>query len=124
MLDAYDESAWDLTDPHERREFPRYQLRLPVNIRLAEKRRWSTGVLIDLSAGGIQLRTRARIAVGNTVRLRLLDYDRHPYEVEAQVVRAPCIPLPGGVVILRRAAVADARAVRRLRCRNLERQAT
>lgn len=103
MLYVYDESSWEITDPHDRREFPRYQLRLPVNICMVHRRRWSTGVLIDLSAGGLQLRTRARLAVGNTVGLRLLDYERRPYEMEAMVVRTPCIPIPGGLVMRFRA---------------------
>jgi hypothetical protein len=93
------DAGWELDDPTERREARRYRLRLPVNIRLTAKRRWSSAILIDISTGGIQLRTRARLAVGSTVRIRLRDYDGNQFELKGQVLRAPCIPLPGGFVV-------------------------
>ena len=93
------DEGWEPRDPSERRESRRYRLRLPVNVRLTAKRRWSSAILIDLSSGGIQLRTRARLTVGSNVTLRLRSYDGEDFEVKGQVLRAPCIPLPGGFVI-------------------------
>lgn len=101
------DAGWELEDPTERREAERYRLRLPVNIRLTAKRRWSSAVLIDISTGGIQLRTRARLAVGSTVQIRLRDYDGNQFELRGQVLRSPCIPLPGGFVVRFDAAARD-----------------
>jgi len=105
------DAGWELENTAERREAQRYQLRLPVNIRLTAKRRWSSAILIDISSGGIQLRTRARLAVGNTVRIRLRDYDGQQFELRGQVVRAPCIPLPGGFVVRFEAQIPELEAL-------------
>jgi hypothetical protein len=82
----------------ERREHHRYQLRLPVNVRFEGTGRWSSAVLMDLSAGGVLLRTSARSIPGNTIYIKFQRYEGK-FELAGSVVRAPCIPPPGGFAV-------------------------
>ncbi len=82
----------------ERREHQRYRLRLPVNIRFDSTGRWSSAVLMDLSAGGFLLRTHARSVPGNTIYIKFQSYEGK-FELAGSVVRVPCIPHPGGFAV-------------------------
>ena len=85
-------------DADERRQHTRYRLRLPVNVRFESTRKWSSAVLMDLSASGFLLRTSARSVPGNAILIKFKSCDGE-YEVEGSVVRAPCIPQPGGFAV-------------------------
>jgi len=93
-----DEGEIGKDESDERREHHRYQLRLPVNIRFDSTGRWTSAVLMDLSAGGFLLRTHARSVPGNTIYIKFQSYEGK-FEMTGSVVRVPCIPHPGGFAV-------------------------
>jgi hypothetical protein len=57
---------------HERRTAQRYELHLPVHYRVSQKgavARWGTGMLREMSTGGLSFRTRKPLAVGSHIEL-------------------------------------------------------
>jgi len=82
--------------PRDRRAHPRYHVRLPINLRIE---RWSPAILIDLSRGGLWLRTRARSPLGNSVRVSLECHAGLSCAHDGRVVRALMMPQIGGFAV-------------------------
>jgi PilZ domain-containing protein len=80
----------------DRRLHPRYALRLPINLRLE---RWSPAVLVDLSRGGMWLRTRARSPLGSPVRIEMHRRAGGDCAPAGRVVRALLMPGIGGFAV-------------------------
>ena len=73
----------------ERRSNQRYELHLPVHYRVSQKgaiARWGTGVLREMSTGGLSFRTRKPLAVGSHIEV-VVDWparyaDTHPVALQ------------------------------------------
>ncbi|HLI84007.1 MAG TPA: PilZ domain-containing protein [Bryobacteraceae bacterium] len=59
----------------ERRESPRFDVRLTLRYRLSQKgeadSRWQTGVTRDMSKGGVGFKTKRPLPVGSHIELRI-----------------------------------------------------
>ena len=62
------------TIAEERRQSPRFEVRLPLRYRLSEKGgdgRWHTGITRDMSKDGVAFKTRRPLPVGCHIELRI-----------------------------------------------------
>src|SRR5215831_7491750 len=75
--------------PRDRRSAHRYELHLPVHFRISQKgtvARWGTGVLREMSTGGLSFRTRKPLPVGSHIEV-VVDWparyaDTHPVALQ------------------------------------------
>lgn len=80
----------------ERRDHQRYKLKLPINLH-GEK--WSRGILVDISRGGIRLRAQPSALVGQRVRVSVRSYRNGTSSADGKVVRLLHLPRLGGFAI-------------------------
>jgi len=85
-----------LVDSDERRDHQRYRLKLPINL---HSERWSRGILVDISRGGIRLRAHPDALVGQRVRLSVRSYRGGTSRADGKVVRLLHMPRLGGFAI-------------------------
>ncbi len=83
-------------DTDERRDHQRYQLKLPINL---HGQRWSRGILVNISRGGIRLRAQPNALVGQQVRVSVRSYRGGTSSADGKVVRMLHMPRLGGFAI-------------------------
>jgi hypothetical protein len=92
-IDLEADSERDDGVPSERRGDPRHLACFPAHVE-TEAGGQRSALIRDLSVSGALLLTRARLAVGDPVRLSLyLEEGAEPYHVTARVVRRERLPI-------------------------------
>jgi c-di-GMP-binding flagellar brake protein YcgR len=71
----------------ERRRYPRYPLRLRVVLRLRAQRKKARAILMDLSRGGMLIRTKAELPLGSEVVVSFRARPEMHCEAHGRVVR-------------------------------------
>jgi hypothetical protein len=76
-----------MVDFVERRKHPRYPMELRVTLRLGPKRKRSKAVMMDLSRGGMFLRSRQQVDLGRGVDIKFEARPSYACEAQGRVVR-------------------------------------
>lgn len=76
-----------MVDFVERRKHPRYPMELRVTLRMGPKRKRSKAVLMDLSRGGMFLRTRQEVGLAQPVAVKFEARPAYECQAKGRVVR-------------------------------------
>lgn len=76
-----------MADFVERRKHPRYPMELRVTLRLGPKRKRSKAILMDLSRGGMFLRSKQQVDLGRAVDVSFEARPAYACEAKGRVVR-------------------------------------
>lgn len=83
----------------DRRQHPRYPLRLRVTLRMRARRKRARAIVMDLSRGGLLLKTKAQLELGGDLVLIFRAKPDMHCEARGRVVRVMDTPVLRGVAL-------------------------